>query len=395
MKLRIPFDILINNLDYVSTVVEDKLLDDSMRNIIFKLSERGVSLIGYNSIAICKTHLQEGDYRVEFGEGDLKTSEEGEVMYIQVKSKELNNFLSTFKSLNKTKPSDVLFETINAKIRLTVFEEPVDASDTHLSQPSVWVYDNINVKENVLKEINQKIEEGGQSLQSLDILLYLTTLLPLLSDEGGNSLPSKMHFSKDYVYVMPKMFATLFTNVLPEAFQDVVLSYSALNFLKKVLDHNDVVSVNKTATHVTLVTDTSEALLRYTTKMPDQKVYQNAVKKDNGVGIDKLYLKDVLKRLSISNESITITIKANEEKMEVKNSKFNQVIPLTQVKGMEGLGSVVFKLTPEILNKAVIGDNTGAFPDELFLYVVPQQTSGYTLVFADSTSSWFSIISVR
>ena len=395
MKLRIPFDILVNNLDYVSTVVEDKLLDDSMRNIIFKLTSKGVCLIGYNSIAICKTHLQEGDYRVEFMEGDLKSSEEGEVMYIQVKSKELNNFLSTFKSLNKTKPSDVLFETINAKIRLTVFEEPVDEMDTRLSQPSVWVFDNIVVKENVLKEINQKIEEGGQSIQSLDILLYLTTLLPLLSDEGGNSLPSKMHFSKDYVYVMPKMFATLFTNVLPEAFQDVVFSYSALNFLKKVLDHNEVVSVNKTATHVTLVTDTSAALLRYTTKMPDQKVYQNAVKKDNGVGLDKLYLKDVLKRLSISNESVTITVKALEEVMEVKNSKFSQVIPLTQVKGMEGLGNVVFKLTPEILNKAVIGDNSGAFPDELFLYIVPQQTSGYTLVFADATSSWFSILSVR
>ena len=53
MKLQISYDDLVPSLDYVSSVVEDKFLEDNMRNIIFlfrKDAQGTVSLMlaGYN-----------------------------------------------------------------------------------------------------------------------------------------------------------------------------------------------------------------------------------------------------------------------------------------------------------------------------------------------------------
>ena len=86
--------------------------------------------------------------------------------------------------------------------------------------------------------------EGEESIASTDVLFYLNTLFPLVSDEGGSSLPSKMHFSEEYIFCVPN-FATLMVNQLPNAFKGIVLAYSALNFLKKVAEHTEYMTVNK------------------------------------------------------------------------------------------------------------------------------------------------------
>lgn len=391
MKFKLGYDTLVNNLEYVSTIVEDRLLDESMRNIIVRINKSGiVHFIGYNSIVICRTRLEEGDYRLT--EEDDKY-DESQNFYMQLKAKELMNFLNTFKSLKRTKPTDVLIETVNNKLRLTVFEvEDTDNGIRELS--SKWVFDNIPLKLNVKNEINMELKATETSLQSINVSFYLASLTPLLSDENGNGLPSRMHFGDEYVFVVTGMFATLFKNELPEAFKQVVFTYSALNFMKKVLDRNEVVDIGKTESHLILATDTSEAFIRYIPKMPDTAIYQKAFKRDHVIVLDRKYLKDVVKRLSLTNDMATVEIDTSNEGILVKNSKFSQLVPIQFERGMTELGKITFKIATKVLDKAIIGDDN-VFPEQIGIYINPLANTGYVLIFSDSSDKWFSTVQVR
>lgn len=404
MKLQISYDDLVPSLDYVSSVVEDKFLEDNMRNIIFlfrKDVQGTVSLMlaGYNKIATCRTALTDVDFQfTEEADDKWMQLEDGTfIAYMQIKSKELNNFLGSFRSLKKTKPTQCEFATVRNKVRLIVQEEPKDEEDERAAQlrnTSIWVFDNAILKPAVLHDILMQLPtEGEESIASTDVLFYLNTLFPLVSDEGGSSLPSKMHFSEEYIFCVPN-FATLMVNQLPNAFKGIVLAYSALNFLKKVAEHTEYMTVNKTGTHITIKTDNSEAFLRYMTKMPDHTIYTREYKKDHMVAIDRVYLREVLKRLALTNDNVTIAIKPNVNVITVSNTKYSTDIPIYSQRGLEELGEeITFKMVQSHLNKAIIGDDT-LFPDVLGIYL-NRKGSGYTLVFSDTTGQWFSTMQVR
>ena len=403
MKLKISYDDLVPSLDYVSSVVEDKFLEDNMRNIIFlfRRSAQGVSLMlaGYNKIATCRTVLTDVDYEFTGDEEDkwMQLDDGTAITYMQIKSKELNNFLGSFRSLKKTKPTDCEFATVRNKVRLIVQEEPKDESDERAEQlrnTSLWMFDNAILKPAVLHDILMELPtEGEESIASTDVLFYLNTLLPLVSDEGGSSLPSKMHFSDEYIFCVPN-FATLMVNQLPSAFKGIVLAYSALNFLKKVSEHTEYMAVNKTGTHITIKTDNSEAFLRYMTKMPDHTIYTRECKKDHMVAIDRVYLREVLKRLALTNDNVTVTVKPEENVITFSNTKYSSDIPIYTQRGLEELGTdITFKMVQNHLNKAIIGDDS-VFPDVLGIYL-NRKGSGFTLVFSDTTGQWFSTMQVR
>lgn len=403
MKLRISYNDLVPSLDYVSSVVEDKFLEDNMRNIIFlfRRSAQGVSLMlaGYNKIATCRTVLTDVDYEFTGDEEDkwMQLDDGTAITYMQIKSKELNNFLGSFRSLKKTKPTDCEFATVRNKVRLIVQEEPKDESDERAEQlrnTSLWMFDNAILKPAVLHDILMELPtEGEESIASTDVLFYLNTLFPLVSDEGGSSLPSKMHFSDEYIFCVPN-FATLMVNQLPSAFKGIVLAYSALNFLKKVSEHTEYMAVNKTGTHITIKTDNSEAFLRYMTKMPDHTIYTRECKKDHMVAIDRVYLREVLKRLALTNDNVTVTVKPEENVITFSNTKYSSDIPIYTQRGLEELGTdITFKMVQNHLNKAIIGDDS-VFPDVLGIYL-NRKGSGFTLVFSDTTGQWFSTMQVR
>lgn len=391
MKLRVHFDRLVEKLEDVSTVVDDAMLDESVKNIIFKLGNKSLMLAGYNPRAICRTMLDPVDIETEFAEGELP---ESGVIYFQIKAKELNTFLNTFKGLKQTEAETCEFETFNNRIRLNVTEVPKDAEKEYLRQTSRWIFDTLPVKDYIIDEINTEIDSNKlENVASDDVLLYLSSLTPLLQSNGGDNLPSKMHFSENYVFTI-STFATLFENVLPEAFKNIVLTYSSISFLKKVVEKNDVIFVSKTDTHLIIRVDDSEAFLRFQIKMPDCSLYVNSFKKDHAVVIDRQYFKDVLKRFTLVNEAITFEVKPSTNTITLSNTKSTQDIPLLQIKNMEQLEGIKFKLAWQILSKAIIGDDS-VFSEQLFVYIVPNQKSGYTLIFSDNSGKWFSMIQVR
>ena len=393
MKLVIGFDTLVSKLDYVSTVVEDRMLDESMRNIIFRVTENSLTLIGYNSISICKTKLGEGDYRLECEDSEYKVNAVGEKeAFIQLKARDLNNLLGTFKSMSRTKATDVTLSTDGARIKVKVHEESDDIEQ--LNQDSVWVFGNIPVKQNVLKEIAVEVEEGtGESVASVDVLMYLQSFLPILINDGSQGIQTKLHFSDDWIYAIPRSFSAMYKNMLPDCFKGIVLGYSALEFLSKVLSGSEFVTVGRTPEYVTIESGSSVAFLKYMNKFQDYTLYLKAFTKEHVIGLDRAYLKDVLKRLSISDDHITFEIEGGEDSFIVRNSKFSQRVPITQQRGMEELGKVTFKVAVNTFSKAILGDDS-VYSNNLGLYI-SKKASGYALSLADEYQNWFSLIQVR
>ena len=385
MKLKFDFVALTGCLDYVTAIVEDKLLDETMRNIIFKVTQDKVTLTGYNRLVTCHTVVPA-----------LEVLEiASEVQYMQIKAKELNDFLNTFKTLGRTKATDVEFFTDKNKVRMFVYEEPIEGdadTESRLSQKSTWSFDDIPIKEIVMREINAGADsKATEMIASVDVLLYLNSLLPLVADDAGSSVPSRMFFGEEYVFVIPRVFATLFENQLPSSFKGVVFSHSSLGFLKKLLACNSSVFVEKTDTHLCISTDTSLAILKYDTKMPDTRLYVDSVDKSNAISMDRIYLKDVLKRLSLIKESISVEICPEDMTLSVSNTKFKQIIPLLRVKGLTE--NLKFKLPTDVFASAIVGDDT-LFAQELFIYIKPV-TNAVSLVVTDSSGQWKSFLQAR
>ena len=162
MKITCSYKDLSGVLSSMASVVEDAMSSEDLKNVIFRVYKDGnvVELIGINNIITYKVQLEEGSYTTEIDESEYKDTGYAE---IQVKSKELNSFLDTFKSVRRTRVTDVEFETVKNKVKVTVKESDVDTGHEYCSN---WVLDNIPIKPNMLSSINLEVPT---ELKQLDV----------------------------------------------------------------------------------------------------------------------------------------------------------------------------------------------------------------------------------
>lgn len=390
MKINCNFEPLLSCLSNVSSVVEDALSSEDMKNIIFKVtgSDRRIQLIGLNTIITYKKKLMNGEYLVEAEDTEFNDSDE---FFMQIKSKELISFLSAFKTMKRTKAETVEFETIKGKVKATVVETDLDTGDKRSSD---WIFDNIPIKPRSISQISLTFpEEGATSVDTQRILFHTESLIPIMQS-NGSGMYSKLTFGKDRVIAFNTAFNSLMVNVLPEAFQGINLTYRAVSFMKDIICGVPAVTVNRTEMHLCFETDDSQAFIIYDNKIADYAMYVNLFKKDHGIILDRQYFRDVLKRLSIGNDKIDFKINPEAKVVEVSSSKFHQEVPLLNTKGMDGIGEIKFKIMPEVLNKMIIGDDL-VFSNELRMYFVPNTNGSFVFNITDDEEKWFSTASVR
>ena len=158
--------------------------------------------------------------------------------------------------------------------------------------------------------------------------------------------------------------------------------------------NEQLVEVAKTDERICLRMGNAVAFIRFDTKTPNYALYESMIQKNHAIVLDRQYFKDVLKRLSLVNESVQFSVNAEDGVVEVRNSKFHQELPILQTKAIEELGTVSFKILPEVFNKAIIGDDA-TFSQLVFIYFEPQEKGGYNLIFADDSGSWNSVARVH
>lgn len=387
MKLFFDFDDITKNLTDLSEVVEDNLLSEDLKNVIFRIKGESVDLVGVNQLITFVRHLEPDKVSV------IDNDKSDEVQYMQLKSKELLGFLNSYKGLRQTTVEDLSLEIKDDNVNRVICKVVEMNEETGAKFISSWSFNNVMVKPNMLQTINKEEPEGDlETVDTTNIMFYTRNLFPLL--QSGTNLYSKLTFGDDYVVAFNTAHMTFMKNYLSEAFQGVQLSYRAVAFMDKVLCNESTVQVTRTATDLFFKTDTSSAFIKYDNRLPEYKMYIEMFKRDSAISLDRIYLRDILRRINLIKDSVEFTIDDENQKIYLKNSKFEQELSIMKIKGMENIDRKRFKIMPEVLSKAIIGDDN-EFSGELFIYYSPLPNKSAVLQFTDNSGSWFSSIQIK
>lgn len=391
MRFNCTYDVLVNKLTDVANVVEDSMSSDELKNIIIRLdsTKNEVTLVGLNQLITLKRIIPAEHCSFELEEGEGTNG----ILFLQLKSKELLNFLNSYKSVRTTRVEDVTFE-LNTRgvVICKVLEKDVETEKPYVSN---WAFQNIPIKENMRQMINLPAPEGElMQLPSVNLLWYTKTLLPVLTN--GTNLFSQMLMGDTYVVAFNTAYVALMANQFKGTglFENLKFSYRALTFLDKIICNEPMYDVARTDTHIYFKSENTEAFVRYDTKMAEYGTYVSAFKREHAITLDRILFKDIMKRLSLLNDTVEVVIDAEVNEITLSNSKYTQTIPIDSTENFAEVGKLSFKIMPDVLNKAILGDDTEFTPD-FNIYYCPQQGGSAVIVFTDSSKTWFSVVKVK
>ena len=385
MILTCNYNSLISATQSIASIVEDALSSDDDKAVIFNLKSSGVTLIGTTPVITYKRSL--ADCQLVLDEGD---------MMFMLKTKDLMPFLNTFKSLRRTKVDRVVFETLSNRIRCTIFEvynEDVGYSD---ELHSSWVFDNIPIKPKKLPYIN--LESPTEQLFdcSMELKLLSESMIPVVGNTSN--IYGNLVFSEEHIVAFNQAFTSISKNFLaPKGLSGIKLNYRVLAFIKKVLLSEEQVSVSKTDRHLYFTAGGVEAFVMYDTKLASYDTQLGLHDATRHIAIDRGYLKDVLRRFSLASEPVEFTVNPDSTVLHLKNSKFEQEIPILDIKGFDGVSQFKFKVMPLYLDSAMLGEDSTFLQDgneqsgNIFLYYNQAKS---IISLGDCTNLWFSVLSV-
>lgn len=416
MVIKFKYKELLAILTEVATVIDDSLANEDMKNIIFEIKNGVLNIITTSTTIVYKHSVDKEIYDIDINE-DEYTQEDDELVYrFQLKSKELLNFLNTYKSSKRTQVNEVKFTTLNnMHIECKVTEEEIvknvqtEETDSDeigfLSEQGVeetktqrkgfvstskWLFNTAAIKLSILMSIKQKVDANAEAkeIKGTDIAYHTKNMLQVVS----NKIPTYSYtlFDKDYVLGFNPAYTTVMKNRLNEdgLFENIKLSYKVIQFLDKIISKNETVKVVKTQTHLCIMTENSVSFLIYETKLPNYRPYIDLFTKNFYISLDKMFLKDIIKRLSLLKETIEFDVDVPNRVIRLSNSKFSQPIIIQHSHNMDDR-TFRFKIMPEVLTKAISCSNYEDTNNELRLYYCPSESTTI-LVFTDGEDSWFT-----
>jgi len=178
-------------------------------------------------------------------------------------------------------------------------------------------------------------------------------------------MASKINFAEDYVFVITSYMSAFMPNKLPDAMKGIALTYSSTSFLKKLSEASaEGVCVAKMEDkYLCVQVGSTEAFMKFQRIKVNYKMYVEKKSKDLGVVVDRLYLKDVLKRMgNLSTDGKVLILE--DGSIQVENSNFHQVIPVNNAK--DGVSGIGFNISIPILEKVILGRDD-IFSGDIFL----------------------------
>lgn len=424
MRLACQYDILLNVLQDVASVVEDSMSDAETQNIIFRFARgedgtTSIKFVGYSPTLIYKRVFgDEESYSLAVEPDDVDASGVG---YFQIKSKDVLGFLLSYKSLKRTRVKEVIFEPVRNKIKCTVLECPIISADKQQEIDENRDYDPDYVdplemqefvsqymfscppmKPNVIQRIEYDAPtEGYQELSDADLKVYTETMFKNL--ENVNGLYGMMCFLPTHVGVSTRSFTSIMVNFTIKeneepVFVDMGLSYKALSFIDKIVCRCRFFKVAKTPTKLFFQLDTGEACMDYATKgIKAFDTHRALFKKDSYFVIDKMYFRDILKRLALSDSNIRFCIRAEDGRLSIENDVYSQDIEFVSSQNIDGYNNMHFTAMPDNASSAML--ETEKFmdgEDALYVYLCQAEKKDQVYVcFADERALWFSMLKTK
>lgn len=374
MKISLNFDEFTSKLGYINTILGDKSVEEKLRNIIFLVDGEGVRMVAYNAFIFVRSTFENAEVDLE---GNTEWS-------FQLKASDVNKTVSAFSNMFKTKVTNLELSEEGVRIKLTVHEEAKDEADSRLAKDSEFLFEHAPILPKTLEEIKIDFPNNVDMVSSGDILLYLDSLFPLLNNDTSNSLGSKIHFAEDYVFVLSAAMSSFMVNKLPDSFKDLCLAYSSSGFLKKMTESSENIGVARDDKYLCIQEGNTEAFMKYQKVKVKYSMYVDKRSKDKGFVVDRLYLKDVLKRMATVEPKGSVKIDGDD--LFVSNSNFSQSVPLNNKKNTENISG--FDISVPLLEKSILGKDD-VFSGDLFVYFV-DTARGYLVFVSDGTGAWFS-----
>ena len=403
MKITCMYDTLVKTLVDVAGVVDDSVATEDSKMIVFIVRKSGVSLIGMNQYVRLRKPL---DAAVELEEDEFS---------FQLRSKELMGFLNSYKSVRCTKVDSVTFESLGAgKIRCLVQESYTDAEierqsgmggnvDLSREFTSAYVFMLTPIRQSLLAEMGRMVY-SGEELTTLDKVVvqwHTRNLLPLL--QSGTSAYGHMVFIDDNVVVQSPAFFTVMKSMVADGgiFTGMRMSQKSVAMLDRFLSQEACVEAAKMQNMVYLRSNSgSELFLMYDNGTLMYKNQLALAKKDCVVTVDRTYFKDVLKRLSLSDESVRVHVDVSAGVVSLSNSKFSQDICFGMQRGFEELGNMSFRMLPDVISSAIIGSDAdfvrGDVPygGDVFIYYTATAARKGVVMFSDASGMWLSLAGI-
>lgn len=370
----LDYDNLVYLLDNATSVTSDSALKDADKTIFFLIKDEG------ESIAVAKN--SDLFIRVKFTPELVK-----EAGNVQVNSSELSKILGTFSSLSRTRVESIEFKVHKSKVQVIVHESALDEDYQDFAGDTSYSLDSINIKEKTLQDISVEFDdENAVDVDSMELDIVLSTLLPIMDSKKGLN-NNQIHFASDQIFVMDNRSQIFYKNILPEVFSNSSFRYTSVAYMRKLIQTSNhlrvVISGNKFA--IRSESGEVEAYINQLGVRFNYKPTLEKITKENGIILDRAFLKDIIRRLSIMGSDPKVSIQ--EDGVHITTESFSRVIPISNSKGnVEGME---FKVNSSLLASMIIGDDS-VMSNNLFLYLEPVKPRGIQLTISDDSGAFLS-----
>lgn len=370
----LDYDNLVYLLDNATSVTSDSALKDADKTIFFLIKDEG------ESIAVAKN--SDLFIRVKFTPELVK-----EAGNVQVNSSELSKILGTFSNLSRTRVESIEFKVHKSKVQVIVHESALDEDYQDFAGDTSYSLDSINIKEKTLQDISVEFDdENAVDVDSMELDIVLSTLLPIMDSKKGLN-NNQIHFASDQIFVMDNRSQVFYKNILPEVFSNSSFRYTSVAYMRKLIQTSNhlrvVISGNKFA--IRSESGEVEAYINQLGVRFNYKPTLEKITKENGIILDRAFLKDIIRRLSIMGSDPKVSIQ--EDGVHITTESFSRVIPISNSKGnVEGME---FKVNSSLLASMIIGDDS-VMSNNLFLYLEPVKPRGIQLTISDDSGAFLS-----
>ena len=306
---------------------------------------------------------------------------------VQVNSSELSKILGTFSNLSRTRVESIEFKVHKSKVQVIVHESALDEDYQDFAGDTSYSLDSINIKEKTLQDISVEFDdENAVDVDSMELDIVLSTLLPIMDSKKGLN-NNQIHFASDQIFVMDNRSQIFYKNILPEVFSNSSFRYTSVAYMRKLIQTSNhlrvVISGNKFA--IRSESGEVEAYINQLGVRFNYKPTLEKITKENGIILDRAFLKDIIRRLSIMGSDPKVSIQ--EDGVHITTESFSRVIPISNSKGnVEGME---FKVNSSLLASMIIGDDS-VMSNNLFLYLEPVKPRGIQLTISDDSGAFLS-----
>lgn len=385
MVIKTSFDQLDNAIATVNGVLADKLLQEDLKNVIFMIKGDTVKVVANNFKVTCFADLQDAVV--------LRNDNEPKDLLTQILAKDIIAVLATLKGLKRTVVTEIELVFKETENLLIVHEEAnsdnLVGADKY-AQVTKYRLVPMRLKESVKKEVlaTDTTHTDSCCIPSADIMGYLDALLPTITKDTRDTPATRINVSTSYLYTVPQVYSAILKNKLPEVFSNFVLTQGVALFLKSFIGLEEYVNFSKEEKNdvvmLKLSNSTAVAIVKAIGISRAFNIDQFIKVPRTGILLDKQYLTDVLKRMSLNTEPVNVHIDVEAEECTLVCKKFTQSLP---VLSSNGEGVFDFSIKPDLFAFLILSHVM--FDDYVYLLFERDENKGIlSMTVKDNTLSW-------